>query len=68
MECEANVKALVWLLSESVSQRLYESHFRCRTASVGVRRVADFTGYSRQTALRTPTCLTTDVRDGLYTR
>ena len=68
LECEANVKALVWLLSESVSQRLRESHFRCRTVFVGVRRAADFTGYSRQTILRTPTCLTTDVRDGLYTR
>ncbi len=42
-------------------QRLRESHFRCRTVSVGVRRAADFTGYSRQTTLRTPTCLTTDV-------
>lgn len=61
LECEADVKALVWLLSESVSQRLRESHFRCRTVSVGVRRAADFTGYSRQTTLRTPTCLTTDV-------
>ena len=61
LECEANIKALVWLLSESVSQRLCESHFRCRTVSVGVRRATDFTGYSRQTTLRTPTCLTTDV-------
>lgn len=61
LECEADVKALVWLLSESVSQRLRESHFRCRTVSVGVRRAVDFTGYSRQTTLRTPTCLTSDV-------
>ena len=61
LECEADVKALVWFLSESVSQRLRESHFRCRTVSVGVRRAADFAGYSRQTTLRTPTCLTTDV-------
>lgn len=61
LECEADVKALVWLLSESVSQRLRESHFRCRTVSVGVRRAVDFTGYSRQTTLKTPTCLTSDV-------
>lgn len=61
LECEADVKALVWLLSESVSQRLRESHFRCRTVSIGVRRAVDFTGYSRQTTLRTPTCLTSDV-------
>lgn len=61
LECEADVKALVWLLSESVSQRLRESHFRCRTISVGVRRAEDFTGYSRQITLKTPTCLTSDV-------
>ncbi|WP_172135274.1 DNA polymerase IV [Adlercreutzia sp. ZJ473] len=59
--CEADVKALVWLLSESVSQRLRESHLRSRTISAGVRRAADLTGYSRQTTLRAPTCLTSDV-------
>ena len=59
--CETDVKALVWLLSESVSQRLRESHLRCRTISVGIRRAVDLTGYSRQTTLRVPTCLTSDV-------
>lgn len=59
--CEADVKALVWLLSESVSQRVRESHFRCRTISVGVRRAVDLLGYSRQTTLRVPTCLTRDI-------
>lgn len=59
--CEAEVKALVWLLSESVSQRVRESHFRCRTISVGVRRAVDLMGYSRQTTLRVPTCPTRDI-------
>lgn len=59
--CEADVKALVWLLSESVSQRLRESHLRCRTISIGIRRAVDLMGYSRQTTLRVPTCLTSDV-------
>lgn len=59
--CEADVRALVWLLSESVSQRLRESHLRCRTVSIGVRRASDLTGYTRQTTLRAPTCLTSDV-------
>lgn len=59
--CEADVKALVWLLSESVSQRLRESHLRCKTISVGIKRAVDLTGYSRQTTLRVPTCLTSDV-------
>ena len=58
--CEADVKALVWLLSESVSQRLRESLFRCRTIAVGVC-AHDFTGYSRQRTLRVPTCLTSDI-------
>ena len=59
--CESDVKALVWLLSESVSQRLRESHLRCRTISIGIRRAVDLMGYSRQTTLRVPTCLTSDV-------
>lgn len=59
--CESDVKALVWLLSESVSQRLRESRLRCRTISVGVRRAVDLAGYSRQRTLRLPTCLTRDV-------
>lgn len=61
LESESDVKALVWLLAESVAQRLRESRFRCRTVSVGVRRAEDFTGYSRQTTLKKPTCLTSDV-------
>lgn len=59
--CESDVKALVWLLSESVSQKLRESRFRCRTISVGIRRSVDLAGYSRQRTLRLPTCLTRDV-------
>lgn len=59
--CEADVKALVWLLSESVSQRLRELHFRCKTVSIGVRRASDLLGYSRQVTLRTPTCLTGEI-------
>ena len=61
LECEADVKALVWLLSESVSQRVRESRFRCRTISVGVRRAVDLMGYTRQTTLKVPTCLTRDI-------
>lgn len=59
--CDADVKALVWLLSESVSQRLRESQLRCRTIAIGIRRASDLGGYSRQRTLRTPTCLTSDV-------
>ena len=59
--CESDAKALVWLLAESVSQRLRESRFRCRTVFVCIRRAQNLSGYSRQTTLRLPTCLTSDV-------
>lgn len=61
LTCDAEVQALVWLLSESVSQRLRESCLRCRTIAIGIRRASDLGGYSRQRTLRVPTCLTTDV-------
>lgn len=41
LECDSDVKALVWLLSESVAQRLRESRMRCRTVSVGARFARD---------------------------
>ncbi len=57
---EREVKALVYLLSESVAQRLREGHWRARTVSVGVRD-KNLKGYSRQVALPLPTCLTSRV-------
>lgn len=63
LECEGDAKALVWLLSESVGQRLRESRFRCRTISVGLRRAGDLSGYSRQRTRKVPTCLTKDIAD-----
>ncbi len=62
----AEVKALIWLLSESVAQRLRESQLRCKTVCVGVRRASDLGGYSRQTTLRAPTCLTTDIANAAF--
>lgn len=59
--CESDAKALVWLFSESVAQRLRESRLRCRTISIGVRRAGDLSGYSRQRTLKSPTCLTKDI-------
>lgn len=56
----AEAKALVYLLSESVAQRLREGHWRARTIAVGVRD-KNLRGYGRQTSLPSPTCLTEDV-------
>lgn len=61
LESERDAKALVWLLAESVGQRLRESRLRCRTVSVGLRRAGDLSGYSRQRTRKAPTCLTRDI-------
>lgn len=61
LSCESDVAALVWLLSESVGQRLREQRLRCRTVSAGIRRAGDLSGCSRQVTARMPTCLTRDI-------
>lgn len=63
LECEEDAKALVWLLSESVAQRMRESFFRCKTIGIGARFAGDLSGYTRQLTLRTPTCLTATIAD-----
>lgn len=55
---EGDVKALIWLISESVAQRLREARLRAKTVSVGVRMARDLSGYSRQMTLSRATCLT----------
>lgn len=61
LESERDAKALVWLLAESVGQRLRESRLRCQTVSVGLRRAGDLSGYARQRTRKAPTCLTKDI-------
>lgn len=56
-----DVKALTWLLSESVAQRLRAARMRARTISIGIRKAKDLSGYTRQTTLDAPTCLTRDI-------
>ena len=58
---ESDAKALIWLLSESVTQRVRESRMRCKCVSVGVRYGDDLTGYTRQTQLTEPTAATRTV-------
>ncbi len=62
----SEAKALLWLLSESVAQRLRESHLRCKTVCIGVRSASDLLGYSRQITLNTPTCLTQDIANAAF--
>ncbi len=57
---DGDAKALLWLLSESVAQRMREAGFRASCVAVGVRW-DDLTGLSRQTTLWQPTCATRTV-------
>lgn len=58
---EASAKALVYLLSESVAQRLREEGFRCRVVAVSARDGGDLTSFGRQVTLRVPTCITEEI-------
>ena len=58
---ESDAKALLWMLSESVAQRLREGGARCRCVAVGVRYADDLSGYGRQAALPRPTASTSGV-------
>ncbi len=56
--CEADAKALVWLLAESVAQRMREDSVQARTVSIGVRSDVDLSGYGCQVKLPRPTAAT----------
>lgn len=53
--------ALIWLLSESVAQRMRDDGVRARTVSIGVRNDVDLTGYGCQVKLRAPSAATRHV-------
>lgn len=53
-----DAKALVYLLAESVAQRLREARLRAFTVAVGVRDARDLASYGRQTTLPRATSAT----------
>jgi DNA polymerase-4 len=61
-----DAKALIYLLAESVAQRMREGYARAETISIGVRH-ADLCGYVRQTKLSTPTNATSVVARAAWT-
>ena len=58
---ESDAKALMFILSESVAQRMRHDRMRARCISIGVRYGDDLTGYGKQTTLERPTATTTGV-------
>lgn len=57
--CESDAKALIYLLSESVAQRLREDGMRARTIAIAARSGEDLSSYTRQTKLYEATAATT---------
>ena len=64
--CESDAKALIWLLAESVAQRMREDGVRARTVSIGVRNDTDLSGYGCQVKLPRPTAATRHVAQAAW--
>ena len=64
--CESDAKALIWLLAESVGQRMREDGMRARTISIGVRNDTDLSGYGCQVKLPHPTAATRHVAQAAW--
>lgn len=64
--CEADAKALVWLLAESVAQRMREGGVRARTIAIGVRNDTDLSGYGCQVKLPRPSAATRHVAQAAW--
>ena len=56
---ERDAKALLYILAESVAQRMREDGARARCVSIGVRYGDDLSGYCKQTTLARPSAATT---------
>ncbi len=63
---EADARALIWLLAESVAQRMREDRMQARTISIGVRNDIDLGGYGCQVKLPRPTAATRHVAQAAW--
>ena len=59
--CASDAKALIWMLAESVAQRMRDDGVRARTVSIAVRNDVDLAGYCCQVKLPKPTAATRHV-------
>ena len=64
--CAGDAEALIWLLAESVAQRMREDGVRARTVSVGVRNDTDLAGYGCQVKLPRPTAATRHIAQAAW--
>ncbi|MEF2654991.1 MAG: DNA polymerase IV [Eggerthellaceae bacterium] len=61
IEDEQTARAVIWMLAESVAQRMREGRARARTIAIGVRSADDLTSYTRQAGAPLPTNITGEV-------
>ena len=61
-----DARALIWLLAESVAQRMRADGVRARTVAIGVRNDVDLTGYGCQVKLRAPSAATRHVAQAAW--
>ncbi|MCL2492135.1 MAG: DNA polymerase IV [Coriobacteriia bacterium] len=64
--CERDAKALIYLLAESVAQRLREGGMRAKTVAIAVRDAEDLTYYTRQMHLGASTAATMVIADSAW--
>ena len=64
--CEADAKALIWLLAESVAQRMREDGMQARTIAIGVRNDTDLSGYGCQVKLPRPSAATRHIAQAAW--
>ena len=62
---DEDVKITLYALCESVSERLRDHSFRCRTVQINLRDNALYT-FERQVTLERPTCLTSEIFDAAF--
>ena len=63
----SDARALIWLISESVAQRLRADAMRARTVVLGVRNDVDLSGYSCQVKLDRPSAATRHIAHAAWT-
>ncbi len=64
--CASDARALIWLLSESVAQRMRADGMRARTIQIGVRNDVDLSGYGCQVKLDRPSAATRHVAQAAW--